>query len=266
MTRHPLGAVVCVGLAVFGGCGPSVATPAGSASGNTDETGPPPIDERLSCAEIPPDAPTFGPEWERAAPWFPNTACNPRGTPDDGPYACCSDDPAAWGGELPAYDGRGIDGAAPLFSGSANDMSTSGVCVRVSDIDDGLTETAATGCPVPCNPTSPVQVVETICGPKTECCQTRELGPKDCIEVDGTWRPATGADVIAGHTTWAPAEHDTHQDPNGVACMEYMPGEHGDVFWDCVAQLTVADQRGLCRPEGSCPIDPGYVDPCEAMN
>jgi hypothetical protein len=240
----------------------------GAASGaEGDPTGSADQGEDLSCAQVPADGPTFGPDRE-GPPWFPNTRCDPHKAPDDeGPHTCCSDDPAAPGGLLPDYLGRGIDGATPIFSGDGNERSDSGVCVRVSDIDDGLFEDAAAGCPVPCNPTWSLDEIGTVCGPQAECCQTRLLEPEDCIVDDGVWRPATGADILEGDQTfWAPADHKTHQDNNGIDCSEFAGGVKDEVFFDCVLQLSVADQRGFCGPRGSCPIDPGFVDACEAMN
>lgn len=110
------------------------------------------------------------------------------------------------------------------------------------------------------------------------CCQNGELDPLDCIfdpaQGDaGCFRPATGADTLlvdacpnttlaqqlsaAGYdpvlarcqSDWALDAHVTHQDPGvggqNSACRQFDAA--GTVSFDeCVASLTVADQRGFC--------------------
>ena len=89
---------------------------------------------------------------------YPTVAfrCNPRQS-DNCPetHFCCSDDPAAVGGELPGYMGKDIGNATPLFSGLNNALGTSGMCVRTEDIPagSGLLEPNVVNCPIPCNPT-----------------------------------------------------------------------------------------------------------------
>lgn len=204
---------------------------------------------------------------------FPETACNPR-TSGMGESRCCSDDPAAVGGALPAYQNVPSSGSAdPYFAGANNGVGTSGLCVRTGDIPSGsgLFEAAAANCPLPCNPTWDDSDVGAVCGQNRVCCQTREIQPEDCVrDPDGSWRPATGDDVLAGVTDWRPDRHATHQDPNGNGCTQAVGTSDGPEFLDCVAQLSVADQRGFCmalQPGEGCPgeID-GYLDACEQIN
>lgn len=196
--------------------------------------------------------------------------CNPQqesNCPDT--HFCCSDDPAAPMGAKPDYMGKNIsDGAPPYFSGPNNALSTSGMCVRTSDIaGQGLIDLAAANCPIPCNPTWEAAWISDVCGESRVCCQTVELDPKDCVN-DGSFRPVNGGD-IGTLTTWTPAEHETHQDPNGTSCMALAAGS-SSVFEDCVRQLSVADQRGFCMALGPgqlCPTQaPGYIDACTALN
>ncbi len=203
--------------------------------------------------------------------------CNPNRDPGTNGYRCCSDDPAAPGGELPAYAGLGIAGAPPFFADASNDSSTSGVCVRVADfqgVGNNLASAGVEGCPIPCNPTWEPDALTQVCGPTRQCCQTQELQPADCVmdEATGLWRPVHGQD-IGIQTDWTPGSHATHQDPNGVQCLAIATAAgdpSGDVFQDCVRQLSVANQRGYCMslgPGQSCPLTlPTYVDACEALN
>lgn len=200
--------------------------------------------------------------------------CNPKqesNCPDT--HFCCSDDPAAVGGDKPNYVGKGIsDGAMPYFSGDSNGLGVSGMCVRTGDIvGQGLMELPAINCPIPCNPTWDDEWIDDVCGPSRVCCQTVELEAKDCVVDPGTsmYRPVTGDD-IGVLSAWKPADHATHQDPNGSSCLAIAGGDaNSDTFTDCVRQLSVADQRGFCMAlnGGICPTKQvGYVDACTAAN
>jgi hypothetical protein len=99
------------------------------------------------------------------------------------------------------------------------------------------------------------------------------LEAKDCIQDGSTWRPVTGADIGNG-TDWANGRHATHQDPGGIGCGTFAQGsgEDNPAWVDCIAQLTVADQRGFCMAlQGgqSCPTDPdpptNFVDVCQQI-
>ena len=61
--------------------------------------------------------------------------CNPR-QQDNCPetHFCCSDDPAAENGDLPAFMGKNISGSTPYFSGMNNSLGTSGLCVNRDEI------------------------------------------------------------------------------------------------------------------------------------
>lgn len=199
--------------------------------------------------------------------------CNPKqesNCPDT--HYCCSDDPAAPMGAKPDYMGKNIpDGQKPYFSGENNLLGTSGMCVRVDDIaGQGLIEFAAANCPIPCNPTWSEAWIDDVCGSARVCCQTVELDPLDCVADGGMFRPVTGDD-IGVLTQWKPAEHVTHQDPNGTSCLALALGNPmSEEFQDCVRQLSVADQRGFCMALGAgqaCPTEqPGYIDACTARN
>jgi hypothetical protein len=178
--------------------------------------------------------------------------------------------------------GKNISGGATaFFAGMNNALGTSGLCVRKDDIPagSGLLEPAALNCPIPCNPTWSDGDISAVCGPSRVCCQTVQLAPEDCVcEGDGCpatgWRPATGADIgstaVIPQTSWAPNDHKTHQDPSGTGCLTFSGGAQNDAFNDCVANLTVADQRGFCMalgPGQACPTDdPTYLDACEQIN
>lgn len=208
---------------------------------------------------------------------YPDVAfrCNPRQS-DNCPetHYCCSDDPAAEGGGLPAYR-EGIPGSAPpLFSANNNALSTSGMCVNLDAVPcgSGLGQVDAGGgctspnCPVPCNPTWDSDQVESVCGPSRSCCQTVEIEPEDCINDNGTWRPVTGTDIGRG-TNWRASDHRTHQDPNGRSCTAITGSSSLDNpdFRACVDQLSVANQRGFCMP--ACPAtQPAGPDACELRN
>ncbi len=220
---------------------------------------------------------------------YPTVAfrCDPR-SPDNCPesYFCCSDDPAAEGGALPAYEGKNIPGGAtPYFSGINNALGVSGMCVQRDDVPlgGGLQDVAAFGCPVPCNPTWDPADIAAVCGAGRSCCQTVQLQEADCIRdpVEGTFRPVTGHDIRERNeagmalTDWSPAAHATHQDPSGTACRA-LAGEPSDaelstdpVYLDCISTLTVANQRGFCLDLGGdvCPVQrPDYVDACERLD
>lgn len=214
---------------------------------------------------------------------YPTVAfrCNPQQA-DNCPqtHFCCSDDPSAEGGGLPAFIGQDISGAqAPYFAGSNNALGTQGMCVRTEDLSGAaaLAEPAAAGCPIPCNPTWAADEIATVCGASRQCCQTVPLEPADCVLDDGVWRAVRGSDIgettESGTpvTTWLPADHATHQDPRGNACLRIaMNDAESEVFADCVGQLSVADQRGFCLGLGAdqaCPTaDPTFTDACAALN
>lgn len=195
--------------------------------------------------------------------------CNPRQVETQpAGFMCCSDDPAAPGGALPDFEERGIDGGPPYFAGDDNVLSTSGVLVRSDGVDDALIEDAAAGCPVPCNPTWPAADVATVCGAGRACCQTAPLAAADCVrdETTGLFRPVTGAD-IGTLSNWNPAAHATHQDPAGVACTGFAMGDQaGDVFLECIRELTVANQRGICMDVDDCLVDPDHRTACDELN
>ena len=231
----------------------------------------PVIDEEgfVDCASLA-DGPTLGPG-EPGPLGFPELACNPR-VSGLGEYRCCSDDPAAFAGELPTYGDNLPSGEPPYFSGLDNHRSRSGLCVRTSDVPSGvgLTENAALNCPTPCNPTWERADIEAVCGMNRQCCQTRELQPEDCVLDGDEWRPATGADIITGLSDWSPSRHRTHQDPGAEVCAEWSGSEdvNDPGYRDCLEQLSVADQRGYCLAvlEGCPGAAPDYMDACEQIN
>jgi hypothetical protein len=208
---------------------------------------------------------------------YPTVAfrCNPR-QPDNCPetHFCCSDDPSTADGALPAYAGRDVPGSAPLYAEAKNRAGTSGMCVNRDDvpINFALQDPAAFGCPIPCNPTWDTDDIETVCGPTFVCCQTVELGDKDCVLPDGEtqWRPVTGEDIqselVSPVSNWNAVAHDTHQDPNGTVCAGTF-GAGTDEFNACIRHLTVANQRGFCmglEPGEFCPTTAAtYQDACE---
>lgn len=272
--------VVGAGLLLGLGCGPEVgnetgsmstgsssAGSAGPGSGSIDDTGTPMVG---ACGEFDTEIVGGGPPGPLGYP----DGCSPQTDPGINGYRCCSDDPAAVGGLAPDYEGKNISNSGvPYFSGPNNGLSTSGQCIRVDDLpDQGLVEEAAAGCPIPCNPTWSDVLVTDVCGPARACCQTRPLEPEDCImdPSTGLFRPVTGDD-IGELSMWRPADHATHQDPNGTSCLALAGGDaNSDTFVDCVRQLSVADQRGFCvaLPAGGiCPAaDPSYVDACAMLN
>lgn len=256
---------------------------AAETSGTTGEMPGPVVEgDIVDCSTLPPGSPTVA-GGELTALGFPEFSCNPRARPLDPTnteFTCCSVDPAAAGGALPAYMGKDIDGEVPYFSGHNNPLGIWGMCVRTADIPfgGGLIEPAAASCPIPCNPTWDDADIETVCGPSRVCCQTHALQPADCvIDPDsGEWRPVTGADVGQMYddgtaiTGWSPGAHATHQDPGGSACVLIAEGAaSGPIFDACVAALSVADQRGVCMslgPGQACPQEqPGYIDACEQL-
>ena len=217
---------------------------------------------------------------------YPTVAfrCNPRQSdncPDT--HFCCSDDPASPEGMLPSYLDKGIDGHDfPFFSGVNNGLGTSGLCVRTGDIPlgSGLLEPQAANCPIPCNPKWDDLIgnntIRDVCGMGRVCCQTVAMEATDCLpDNDGVWQPVTGA-LIGDGTNWGAGVHATHQDPGGTGCSQYAramggSGMLGDPIWeDCIAQLTVADQRGFCMAltDGqSCPVEQaGFINACDQIN
>jgi hypothetical protein len=193
--------------------------------------------------------------------------CDPRTGRCPGHHVCCSDDPAARNGALPAYRDDIPRSDVPLFSAANNARSSTGMCVNLDHVpcDISLGEPEGQGgctfpnCPIPCNPTWSTEDVALVCGQDLSCCQTVALEPDDCLLVDDVWRPATGKDVPQ-HTSWASSEHATHQDPGGRACSELTGSTSlsDPEFRSCIDQLTVANQRGFCMP--SCPV-PNPPDP-----
>lgn len=214
-------------------------------------------------------------------------------------YLCCSDDPAALRlstiGQLvtPSYQGRGGQGT-PLFSGSNNPLSRSGMCVQAGSvpITSALADANAQGCPIPCNPTWSGTNITDVCGPNTICCQTTELEFEDCVldssvGANGCYRPATGYDIggipgsTANLTNWSGTAHKTHQDPSGTNCKVFVEGISDSVLTTagltaaeilnaCFQRLTVANQRGFCLGGANaqvCPLaSPFYRDACEQRN
>lgn len=220
---------------------------------------------------------------------YPTVAfrCNPKqgdNCPDE--HFCCSDDPSTAVGGLPAYTGKNIaGGSTPLYADAANRAGTSGMCVRTSDIPmgAGLLDPAATNCPIPCNPRWGAGDVATVCGPSRMCCQTVEMGDKDCVqEVDTMlWRPVAGADIcdptrgecpVIPPTNWNNIAHDTHQDPNGTVCGAVSGGTQTAAFGECIKHLTVADQRGFCMAARNaaneplvCPTSAAAIPPYQSV-
>jgi len=202
-----------------------------------------------------------------------------------GQYVCCSDDAAAMNLSdpteqvLPAYLGKNGTGT-PLFSGINNHLSRSGFCIDVSAVPPSAAiqdQGSGQGCPLPCNPTWSNADIATVCGGGTVCCQTQELGELDCaldmtLGASGCWRPVTGGDIEgfggAEASDWSPSDHDTHQDPNGKSCSDFVTAGGGDqaALAQCFRRLGVANQRGYCQ-SGICPLtDPAYLDACERKN
>ncbi len=222
---------------------------------------------------------------------YPTVAfrCSPR-QGDNCPetHFCCSDDPSTADGSLPAYTLKNISGGStPLYADTANAAGTSGMCVRREDIPmgSGLLDPNALNCPIPCNPTWSAGSVGQVCGAGRVCCQTVELGDKDCVQEGGVWRPVTGADIgdkdVVPNTVWNGVAHDTHQDPNGTVCAAVSGGSDptNEAFAECIKHLTVANQRGFCMSLGPgqvCPTDPrpappngmgaGYLSICDKKN
>lgn len=216
--------------------------------------------------------------------------CDPKNPdcPSDfgtGTYVCCSDDPAAIDLDdtslavLPDYVGGGGTGT-PLFSGPNNNLSRSGFCIDTGAVPPtAAIQDAGTGfgCPLPCNPTWSSADVQAVCGAGTICCQTVELGEKDCaldpdLGNNGCWRPVTGNDISGfgglDVSSWNPSAHDTHQDPNGSGCTAFVTAAGGTQsdLTACFRRLTTANQRGFCQ-SGVCPLtDPAYRDACERKN
>jgi hypothetical protein len=238
-------------LALMIACGPTPEEPTSGSSGPTTTEVPDPTSGAPSTSGLT-DAPTTGDEE------FPR--CDPsQGGCSAG--VCCSDDPATVGGKTPNFFQSGLEDdeyGRPIFAGDNNELGTWGRCVEVG----GFVSPFANGCPVPCNPTwAPARTLE-ICGAQTSCCPFTELDPaKDCVLDPQTqrWRAVTGRDIPA-LTPWGDA-HTTNQDPTGAGCQQFSAGD-ADVFNDCIAQLTVADQRGFCYAAG-CPC---REDLCDMKN
>ena len=74
-------------------------------------------------------------------------------------------------------------------------------------------------------------------------------------------------DDIGSLTDWNPGAHTTHQDPAGVACTGHAQGDQSsDVFLECIVELTVANQRGICMDADDCHVDPDHRTACDALN
>lgn len=244
-------------------CGPGKADDDGATTDITTDT----IDS--DSGDTDPSSPTAPPTTGDEETGNPAGPCSPAELePGDCPtdYVCCSDDPATTQGRIPNYFQSGkIDDkyGAPIFSSNNNVLSYSGQCVEIG----GFASPFANDCPVPCNPTWPADIQLEICGVTATCCQFTELDPdKDCVLDPDTnlWRAVTGAD-IPSLTTWGTL-HTTNQDPQGASCMLFASGGGPfdmDAFMDCVAQLTVADQRGFCYDPTQCPCK---EDPCAMKN
>ncbi len=214
---------------------------------------------------------------------YPDRAfrCDPKQGGDACPegFICCSDDPTAMGSgnalTLPAYLGKNVsNGGEPVFSGLNNELSRQGLCIDVAagSGDPVLMETGVTGCAVPCNPKWSGAEVDAVCGQNTICCQTEELGEKDCV-LDGNtgcYRPAAGTD-IGTNDNWGSSAHDTHQDPGGKGCEQFAAGDNSKKT-ACYDLLNVADSRGVCltvipNVVEACPLAKGsYIDACEQRN
>ncbi len=197
----------------------------------------------------------FGNPAFRCAPSDGADAC-----PDS--YACCSDDPAAQDGKLPAYRNSAADDAhgTPLFSEMNNVLSSQGMCVQTEGVGNPLLN----GCPVACNPTWSASEISDVCG-GVACCQTEQVNPdKDCIQDAGTglWRAATGADIFTNGGVWG-SRFATNQDPDVSGCAVFAGTNdpENQTFKDCLTQLSVANQRGFCT--ASCPC---IEDLCELKN
>ncbi len=196
-------------------------------------------------------------------------------------WTCCSDDPASAPGRLPDFNNSHDGGryGEPLFSGSRNSYSRSGICLDVSQIAGGLLNTGAVGCPIPCNPTWKRADVDDVCGDSGFCCQTVEITENDCVLVDGCYVPASGEHIGSGDEDfktannfptgdpWAAATHDTHQDPGGTGCAEIASTTDDFSVKDCYEKLSVANQRGFCFTN-ACNLDAvsDYQDACERLN
>jgi len=187
--------------------------------------------------------------------------CNPSIKPGPcGELLCCSDDPAAQEGKLPAFNGmpKGDVYSTPFFAEANNSLSHSGECVAPDS--SGLLN----DCPRPCNPRWDAADVSAICGAGGQCCQSEPLQAEDCV-VDsdtGRWRAVTGADIFGGLTGWG-ENHPTAQDPNAMSCSLFAGTDDvsDPTYGDCLRQLSVADQRGWC--DDACPC---IEDTCELLN
>lgn len=190
-------------------------------------------------------------------------------------YSCCSSDPSTHGGQRPDFDARDVAIGMPYFAGPNNNLGTRGMCVHLESVREelSLTVNEAQGCPIPCNPTWDADDIEATCGEGLECCQTAAIEPNDCIQDDPedpqSWRPVRSSDILEGRTDWAPARHQTHQDPSGSACQSFATDAGGlddPGFAACTEALTVADQQGYCgRIAYGCAQDEG-LDACQQIN
>jgi hypothetical protein len=278
MDRHRL-LVAVVPLVLGLGCGPVVSLESDTGSGTDSSSGSdtaadPTPGESIDESGGGPSGPCGVGDTELIGGGPPGPLgfpppCNPSSDPGTNGYLCCSDDPATVDGQLPAYQGMAIAGSAPLFAEANNALSGFGMCIDVGQLaGQGLLAPGVEGCPIPCNPTWPQDSIDAVCGPARVCCQTVELGPKDCVvdESSGQYRPVTGDD-IGLLTVWRPSDHQTHQDPNGNDCLALAGGDTlSDFFQGCVRALGVANQRGFCMALGPGLACPDTVDACEQLN
>lgn len=213
-------------------------------------------------------------------------------------FQCCSDDPTAYDGTagaavgvLPDYSMNFPSGRQPIFSAANNALSSTGMCISdgvredLLDAAGGLTQPAALGCPIPCNPGWDATEVGQVCGANSLCCQTVEMDATDCVFDSNAqcFRPASGAEIQAdgvqkvdsdgtpvGAVNWAPGDHDTMQDPGGTNCTSFAAGDTAKRN-ACFRALNVANARGFCLQRSAtvtaCPLaSAAYIDPCEELN
>ena len=196
--------------------------------------------------------------------------CRPEAEPATGCIdgdICCSDDPASTRGLLPLYfDYNPPDPenfGVPIFSADNNVLSYSGHCLQAGEASPSL----ANGCPRACNPTWGGAQQRRICGELGLCCPSRDVDPeRDCVldPESGRWRTVRASDVPA-LSMWGD-QHTTNQDPRGESCMKFAAADgqvDAAVLADCLAQRTVADQRGFCATVVGCGCS---EDLCDAKN
>ena len=53
----------------------------------------------------------------------------------------------------------------------------------------------------------------------------------------------------------------------GIACTGFAMGDQAsDVFRECIRELTVANQRGICMDVDDCFVDPDHRTACDELN